>query len=76
MDMVEVNKAGLNCYIYARVSTEIQIEGFSLSAQLQECQKMAEIYKMNVVGIYSDEGKSGKDVEGRPEFQKMITAKL
>ena len=72
MDMVEVNKAGLNCYIYTRVSTEIQIEGFSLSAQLQECQKMAEIYKMNVVGIYSDEGKSGKDVEGRPEFQRMM----
>lgn len=33
---------------------------------------MADAYKMKAVGIYSDEGKSGKDVEGRPEFQRMM----
>lgn len=27
---------------------------------------------MSIVGEYSDEGKSGKSVEGRPEFQQML----
>ncbi len=27
---------------------------------------------MKVVGTYSDEGKSGKNVTGRPEFQRML----
>ena len=27
---------------------------------------------MEIVNEYSDEGKSGKSVEGRPEFQRML----
>ena len=27
---------------------------------------------MEIVSEYSDEGKSGKSVEGRPEFQRML----
>ena len=27
---------------------------------------------MSIVGEYSDEGKSGKSVEGRPQFKQML----
>ena len=35
-------------------------------------RKEAEHRGMKVVGEYSDEGKSGKNIKGRPEFQKML----
>ena len=60
------------CYIYTRVSTAMQVDGYSLDAQKEKLRGYAEFQDMVVVGEYSDEGKSGKSVEGRPEFLKMI----
>ena len=34
--------------------------------------RYAEFQNMEIVNEYSDEGKSGKSVEGRPEFQRML----
>ena len=34
--------------------------------------RYAEFQNMEIVSEYSDEGKSGKSVEGRPEFQRML----
>ena len=62
----------LRCYLYTRVSTEIQVDGYSLEAQKERLRKEAEHRGMKVVGEYSDEGKSGKNIQGRPEFQKML----
>ena len=50
----------LNCYIYTRVSTSMQVEGFSLDAQREKLRKYAEYQEMHIAGEYSDEGKSGK----------------
>ena len=60
------------CYIYTRVSTSMQVEGYSLEAQKDKLRKYAEYQEMSIVGEYSDEGKSGKSVEGRPQFKQMI----
>ena len=60
------------CYIYMRVSTEMQIDGYSLEAQRERLLKEAEHRDMKVVGEFSDEGKSGKNIKGRPEFQRMM----
>ena len=60
------------CYIYTRVSTAVQVEGFSLDAQREKLIQYANGNGMTVVNEYSDEGKSGKNVEGRPEFRKML----
>lgn len=60
------------CYIYTRVSTSMQVDGFSLDAQKDRLRKYADFQEMIVVGEYSDEGKSGKNIEGRPEFQQML----
>ena len=62
----------LRCYLYTRVSTEIQVDGYSLEAQKERLRKEAEHRGMKVAGEYSDEGKSGKNIKGRPEFQKML----
>ena len=60
------------CYIYTRVSTSMQVEGYSLDAQKEKLKRYAEFQEMTIVGEYSDEGKSGKNIDGRPEFRKML----
>ena len=57
------------CYIYTRVSTSMQVDGYSLDAQKDKLRKYAEYEDMTIVGEYSDEGFSGKNIEGRVEFQ-------
>ena len=52
------------CYIYTRVSTSMQVEGYSLDAQKDKLKKYADYQEMYIVGEYSDEGKFGKSVEG------------
>lgn len=68
----EMARKKLRCYIYTRVSTEIQIDGYSLEAQKERLRLEAAHRGMKIVGEYSDEGKSGKNIAGRPEFQKMM----
>ena len=50
----------------------MQVEGYSLDAQKDKLKKYADYQEMIIAGEYSDEGKSGKSVEGRPEFQQML----
>ena len=61
-----------NGYIYIRVSTLIQVDGFSLDAQEEEIRAFAKMHDINIVGRYSDEGKSGKNAEHRPAFNQMM----
>ena len=60
------------CYIYTRVSTAMQVDGYSLEAQKERLIKFAEFQDMEVVREYCDAGKSGKSITGRPEFQRML----
>lgn len=60
------------CYIYIRVSTAMQVEGYSLEAQKERLTKFAAFQEMEVVREYCDAGKSGKSITGRPEFTKML----
>ena len=62
----------IKCNIYTRVSTTMQVDGYSLDAQKEKLRRYAEFQNMEIVNEYSDEGKSGKSVEGRPEFQRML----
>ena len=55
----------MKCYIYTRVSTSMQVDGYSLDAQKDKLRKYAEFQNMLVAGEYCDEGKSGKNIEGR-----------
>ena len=60
------------CYIYTRVSTAMQVDGFSLDAQKNSILKYVNYRDMEVCGEYSDEGKSGKNTQGRPQFMQMM----
>lgn len=60
------------CYIYTRVSTQMQVDGYSLDAQKDRLLKAAEYEGMTIIGEFSDEGKSGKNTTGRPEFTEMM----
>ena len=60
------------CYIYTRVSTSMQIDGFSLDAQRHKLMKYAEAMDMQVIREYSDEGRSGKNIKDRPQFVQML----
>ncbi len=60
------------CYVYTRVSTAIQVDGYSLDAQKHKLRKYAEHQDMIIVFEFSDEGFSGKNIKGRPEFSRMM----
>ena len=63
----------IRCYAYTRVSTSIQVEGFSLKAQIDKIHKYAEYQNMEIVKEFSDEGKSGKNIAGRTAFKEMLS---
>lgn len=67
-----MKKRQTKCYIYTRMSTSIQVDGYSLDAQRDKLRKYAEYEDMTIVGEYSDEGFSGKNIQGRLEFQRML----
>ena len=65
-------KESVKCYIYTRVSTTIQVEGYSLEAQKDKLRRYADFNEMQIAGEYSDAGFSGKNIKGRMDFQRML----
>ena len=55
MREVEIlKKKQLKCYIYTRVSTSMQVDGYSLDAQRDKLRKYAAYEDMVIAGEYSD----------------------
>jgi site-specific DNA recombinase len=67
-----ISKDKAKCYIYTRVSTAIQVDGYSLDAQRETMRKYADFQNMEIVREYSDEGHSSKNIRGRQEFVRML----
>ena len=59
-------------YTYTRVSTAMQIEGYSLDAQKNRMKAFAEFNNYEIVHEYEDAGKSSKSIEGREQFNQMM----
>ncbi len=59
-------------YTYTRVSTAMQIDGYSSDAQKARMKAFVEYNDYEIVGTYEDAGKSGKSIEGRMEFNRMM----
>ena len=69
--LVESNKDRAGIYI--RVSTEDQArEGFSLGEQEEKLRQLCRYKDFEVYKVYKDAGISAKDMEHRPQFQKML----
>lgn len=61
---IAMRKKRLKYYLYTRVSTSMQVDGYSLDAQRENLRKYAEYEDMIIAGEYSDEGISGKNIQG------------
>ncbi len=62
----------IKVYTYTRVSTAMQTDGYSLDAQKARMKAYADYNDYEIVGTYEDAGKSGKSIEGRLEFNRMM----
>ncbi len=58
--------------VYIRVSTEEQVENYSLGTQEEICRKEAEKRKLEVVKVFREEGRSAKTISGRPALIEML----
>lgn len=59
--------------IYTRVSTEDQVrEGYSLQAQERTLREFADKNDFEVVGLYVDEGISGRSIKKRKELSQLL----
>ena len=52
----------IKVYTYTRVSTAMQIDGYSLEAQRARLKAYADFNGFEIVGEYEDAGKSGKSI--------------
>lgn len=61
----------IKAVLYARVSTEEQAtEGYN--AQKELLNEFAHKHNFEIIDEYIDEGKSGKNIEGRPEMKRLL----
>ena len=67
-----MKKEKTKVYTYKRVSTTMQIDGYSLDAQRARMKAYADFNDYEIVGEYEDAGKSGKSIEGRWQFNQMM----
>ena len=60
--------------IYARVSSEEQVDCYSLDAQIRACRRYAEDHGWTVAYEFVEEGRSGRtdDITKRPQFKQMM----
>ena len=68
----DMKKDKIKVYTYTRVSTTMQVDGYSLDAQKSRMKAFAEYNEYLIAGEYEDAGKSGKSIEGRSEFNRMM----
>jgi DNA invertase Pin-like site-specific DNA recombinase len=69
--MTELNKE--IALLYARVSTQLQVnDGVSLDVQERQLQTSAEIAGYTNIELVREEGRSGKNISGRPALTQAL----
>jgi site-specific DNA recombinase len=65
---------GLRASVYRRVSSDEQVEGYSLDAQTRAIRSYCEAHGWQIVREYSDEGVSARtdDLKKRPAFTQLL----
>ena len=61
-----------NAVIYLRVSSEEQVENFSLGTQEEICRREATRRGFEIVQVFREEGRSAKTITGRPTLIKLL----
>ena len=62
----------MNCILYLRVSSEEQVQNFSLVNQEEFCRNEATRKGYPIIRIFREEGASAKNITGRPELIKLL----
>jgi len=68
----KLKREKIKVYLYTRVSTTMQIDGYSLDAQKTKMKAFCDYNEYEIAGEYEDAGKSGKSIEGRVSFNQMM----
>ena len=63
----------IKCDIYTRVSTTMQVDGYSLDAQKEKLKRYAEFQNMEIVNEYSDEPDRTRRNAGEKKEELRIT---
>ncbi len=63
---------GKKAVLYLRVSTEEQVDNFSLDTQEDICRKEAEKRNYQVIEVFREEGRSAKSITGRPVLINLL----
>ena len=67
-----MSREKIKVYLYTRVSTAMQIDGYSLDAQKTRMKAFCDFNEYEIAAEYEDAGKSGKSIEGRAAFNNMM----
>ncbi len=63
---------GKKAVLYLRVSTEEQVDNFSLDTQEEICRREAEKKGFEIIEIFREEGRSAKSIIGRPVLINLL----
>lgn len=66
------SKLATKAILYLRVSTEEQVENYSLNTQQAICTKEAERRGLEIVQVFKEEGRSAKNITGRPVLIELL----
>ncbi|MNW32876.1 hypothetical protein D3C74_98260 [compost metagenome] len=58
--------------LYIRVSTDKQVEGFSMEAQKSALYDYCQKRHLEVYKLYADAGRSGKSISGRASLTELL----
>ncbi len=61
-----------NAILYLRVSTEEQVDNYSLGTQEEVCRREMDRLGYTVTEVFREEGKSAKSITGRVELIKLL----
>jgi site-specific DNA recombinase len=70
--MTVIHEGGKKAVIYLRVSTEEQVDNFSLDTQEDICRKEATKRGYEVIEVFREEGRSAKTIVGRPVLISLL----
>ena len=72
METIKSDTNTKGAIIYLRVSTEEQVDNFSLDTQEKICRQEAERRNLPIVQVFKEEGRSAKNIVGRPILVGML----
>jgi site-specific DNA recombinase len=72
MEIIKKDNDIKGAIIYLRVSTEEQVDNFSLETQEKICRQEAERRNMEIIQVFKEEGRSAKNIVGRPVLVGLL----